>query len=78
MNFMKKENLAQVLSCKFFKLSKNTFFTECLWATAYAGRKNGFSHDKVMPSPPRQKMEWFLQNLSPLSEKNIFTFEIQC
>ena len=26
-------------------------------------------HDKSMHSPPRQKMEWFLLNLSPLSEK---------
>ena len=26
-------------------------------------------HDKGMHSPRRQKMEWFLLNLSPLSEK---------
>ena len=28
-NFLKKENLAQVFSCEYFKVSKNTF-----WATA--------------------------------------------
>ena len=29
-NFIKKENLAQVLSCEFCKISKNTFFTDPL------------------------------------------------
>ena len=33
-NFIKKETLAQVFSCEFFKIYKNTFFTEHLWATA--------------------------------------------
>ena len=31
---MKKETLAQVFSCEFCKISKNTFFTEYLWTTA--------------------------------------------
>ena len=30
----KKEALAQVFSCEFCEISKNTFFTEHLWATA--------------------------------------------
>ena len=30
-NFIKKETLAQVFSCKFSEISKNTFFTEHLW-----------------------------------------------
>ena len=30
-NFIKKEILAQVFSCKFCKISKSTFFTEHLW-----------------------------------------------
>ena len=30
-NFIKKETLAQVLSCEFYKISKSTFFTEHLW-----------------------------------------------
>ena len=33
-NFIKKETLAQVFSCEFGEISKNTFFTEHLWATA--------------------------------------------
>ena len=32
-NFIKKETLAQVFSCEFCKISKNTFFTEHLWTT---------------------------------------------
>ena len=34
-NFIKKETLAQVFSCEFCKIFKNTFFTEHLWKTAY-------------------------------------------
>ena len=33
-NFIKKETLAQVFSCEFCEISKNTFFTEQLWTTA--------------------------------------------
>ena len=33
-NFIKKETLAQVFYCEFCEISKNTFFTEHLWATA--------------------------------------------
>ena len=33
-NFIKKEILAQVFSCEFCIISKNTFFTEHVWATA--------------------------------------------
>ena len=33
-NVIKKETLAQVFSCEFCETSKNTFFTEHLWATA--------------------------------------------
>ena len=35
-NFIKKETLALVFSCKFCEISKNTFFTEHLRATASA------------------------------------------
>ena len=31
---LKKETLAQVFSCEFSEISKNTFFTEHLWSTA--------------------------------------------
>ena len=33
-NVIKKEALAQVSSCEFCEISKNTFFTEHLWTTA--------------------------------------------
>ena len=33
-NLIKKETLAQVFSCEFYEIYKNTFFTEHLWATA--------------------------------------------
>ena len=33
-NFIKKETLAQVFSCEFYEISKNTFFTEYLRVTA--------------------------------------------
>ena len=31
---LKKETLAQVFSCEYYEISKNTFFTEHLWTTA--------------------------------------------
>ena len=33
-NFIKKETPTQVFSCEFCDISKNTFFTEHVWATA--------------------------------------------
>ena len=33
---LRPETLAQLFSCEFCKISKNTFFTERLWATASA------------------------------------------
>ena len=33
-NFVEKEALAQVFSCDFCEVFKNTFFTEHLWTTA--------------------------------------------
>ena len=33
-NFIKKETLAQVVSCEFCEISKNTFVTQHLWKTA--------------------------------------------
>ena len=34
-HFIKKETLVQVFSFEFFQISKNTFFTEHVWATTY-------------------------------------------
>ena len=42
-NFIKKETLAQVFSCEFCKISKNTFFTEHLWATASITTRSSMS-----------------------------------
>ena len=33
MRFYKKETLAQVFSCEFGEISKNTFFIDHLWTT---------------------------------------------
>ena len=33
-SFIKKKTQAQMFSCEFWEISKNTFFTEHLWATA--------------------------------------------
>ena len=33
--FIKKEALAQVFSCEFCEISKNTFFTEHVWVTVF-------------------------------------------
>ena len=33
-NFIEIETLAQVFSCEFCEISKDTFFTEYVWATA--------------------------------------------
>ena len=37
-SFIKKKTLAQVFSCEFYEISKNTFFTEHLWTTASVDR----------------------------------------
>ena len=39
-NFIKKETLAQVFSCEFCEISKNTFFTEHLYTTASIGPRS--------------------------------------
>ena len=33
-NFIKKETLAQVFSCEFCEIFKNTFFAEHIWTNA--------------------------------------------
>ena len=35
-NFIERETLAQVFSCEFCEILKNSFFTEHLWATGSA------------------------------------------
>ena len=46
-NFIKTESLAQVFSCEFCEISKNTFFTEHLQTTS-----SGFCMVSIFPSNP--------------------------
>ena len=47
-NFIKKETLAQLFSCEFCELSRNTFFTEHVWTAASVyWRKGGVGDYKV-------------------------------
>ena len=46
-NFIKKETLAQVLCCEFYKIIKNTFFTEHLRMTAFRKASNEFGWYRV-------------------------------
>ena len=47
--FIKKENLTQVFfSCEFWKISKNTFFTEHLRATASERLSVTYDYEKAL------------------------------
>ena len=49
-NFIKKETVAQVFSCEFWEISKNTFSTEHVWATGSIIRLNNvFQEMKSLP-----------------------------
>ena len=54
----KKEILAQVFSCEFCEISKNTFFTEHLW-TANSVQRNltPISHTYETNSPPMHRVK---------------------
>ena len=47
-NFIKKETLAQVFSCEFRENSKNTFFTEQIWAIASVNYQCWFKRCRSM------------------------------
>ena len=47
-NFIKKETLAQVFSCEFYEIFKNTFFTENLRTTASDSVSSCFSCQQVL------------------------------
>ena len=76
-NFIKKEILAQVFSCKFCEISKNTFFTEHLWATVSSSantlvvcdKYSLFLHSAQFSS---HNVEAFLIHFG--AKKNFFTF----
>ena len=47
-NFIRKETLAQVFSCEFYEISKNTFFTKHVRTTASISPPLDFSSDKTI------------------------------
>ena len=55
-NFIKNETLAQVFSCEFCEIYKNTLFTEHLWTTAYLAVVMSFpNRDKIVISYFKQR-----------------------
>ena len=58
-NFIKKETLAQVLSCKFCEISKNTFCTEHLWTTASGWFPEDFKAQNL-GSKENEKLSFYL------------------
>ena len=44
---LKKETLAQVFSCEFCEISKNTFFTEQLWTTVSAAIGSSIQYAQI-------------------------------
>ena len=59
-NFIKKKTLAQMFSCEFCEISKNTFFTEHLQATASANMLLKLANSYVSTS--LQKIRNILSN----------------
>ena len=57
-NFIKKETLAQVFSCEFWKISKNTCFTEHLWAAASDARWSSSDQFTI-------EVQWKRHNMIP-------------
>ena len=58
-NFIKTETLAQVFSCEFCEISKSTFFTEHVWATASVVSQN-FKTSRQSKSPNFMQHIWKL------------------
>ena len=86
-NFIKKMTLAQVFSCEFCKISKSTFFTEHLQATASVLFKVMLTFCLKMiiyqitvdEIEIRKKCSVFfhLNKISPQSKRLVFSFSIQ-
>ena len=75
-NFIKKETLAQVFSCEFCKISKNTFFhrTPSVAASHMTCLKNPLSHMISCSSSTQLiKSDFSLLYYSPISTQVIFT-----
>ena len=54
-NFIKKETLAQVLSCEFCEISKNIFFTENIRVTASPYFQSKQEESQKLHSPPTKE-----------------------
>ena len=68
-NFIKKETLAQVFSCEFYEISKNTFFTEHPSATA--------SKNYIWPNILSCDYSMMFQSLTFFLERICFCFFLQ-
>ena len=68
-NFPEKETLAQVFSCEFCEISKNTFFAEHLWTTASAGQK--------IKAPFSQKARKYHKERHIIPRKYVDIYQIQ-
>ena len=64
-NFIKNETLAQVFSCEFCEISKNTFFIEHLWWLLLHFFNCNFIHQILLPT--------YLPNLYIKKNSNLFT-----
>ena len=58
-NFIKNEALAQVFSCEFYEIYKNTFFKEHLLSTASNNTKIFFRVVSVLSSLTLQAQRYF-------------------
>ena len=76
-NFSKKETLAQVFSCEFCEISKNTFFTEHLWATAseYAEISGSLNFPLELSTLPGAKFFKIPQQTSNFSRSSTPSFD---
>ena len=56
-NFVKKQTLAEVFSCEFCEISKNTFFTEHLCATASKYMINNHDKQQIMKNSTKSEKD---------------------
>ena len=58
---LKKESLTQVFTCEFCEISKNTFFTELLWATASEQKYLNSKIESTIPKTKETPLEALMQ-----------------
>ena len=66
-NFIKKETLAQVFSCEFCEISKNTFS----YRTPVVASENAFTYQKLIPIGRLEQTSCLLK-----SDLNIINFPV--